>query len=138
MAKVNLNIQQFLLEKGERVGLAVAGLLAILLIVLYLFYPGHGLLAPSAAEKAKTIVDLAGQKDRELKSNKPSDEEARVASTVDPRLLQQASNPPEEPSAWRFQYPIIAGDTMLASSRRRNPIILSPTEYRLAVMPAKI
>src|SRR5947209_19202308 len=50
MKKPNMQqLQQLLLEKGERIGLCVAGGLAFLLLVLTLFLPGKGLFSGTAS-----------------------------------------------------------------------------------------
>src|SRR6185437_1073876 len=73
--KAKIDYKKILLEKGERIGLIAAGVIAGLLLILSLLLPGHGLFAGSPTEKAKTIEDSATWVDGRLRdpSNLPSD-----------------------------------------------------------------
>src|SRR5437764_11679597 len=58
MAK-KVDFKQIMLQKGERVGLIVAGVLMVLLVATSLFLPNKGLFAGSSTEKAKVLDDSA-------------------------------------------------------------------------------
>src|SRR5687768_15584778 len=91
MATKDFDYKQFLLEKGERVGLYTAAGIFVLLVVLYLFWPGHGIFSPSPAKSATEIKSTADQKDKLITTNTPSESERVELAKVDPRLMQQAT-----------------------------------------------
>src|SRR5438552_891315 len=55
MALKDFDFKQFLLAKGERVGLALAGAIMLLFFVLFLFLPGRGFFAKSPDANVKEI-----------------------------------------------------------------------------------
>ena len=59
MAKPKLDIKKLLLERGERLGLSVAGIITLLLILFALLMPGKGVFSGSPEEKAKGLTGPA-------------------------------------------------------------------------------
>src|SRR5438552_1169711 len=96
------DFKQFLLEKGERVGLYAAGGIAFLIIVLSLFLPGRGILSPSPKKSAEEIKGAAQQKKTLVASAAPSDTEKKQLREVDPTLLKQASTLAQDPEQFRL------------------------------------
>src|SRR5258708_6315468 len=69
------DIKQLLLEKGERIGLCVAGGLAFLLLVLALFLPGKGLFSGSASGHIEELTKQTAEvKDKHTRAT-PTDSE---------------------------------------------------------------
>lgn len=64
MAKTNF--KQLLLDKGEKIGVAVAGGIAVLLVLTQLFWPGYGLFAPNPKDHQKKLTELAGAVTRKM------------------------------------------------------------------------
>src|SRR5262245_57045479 len=75
MAKSEVDFKQVLLEHGERIGIGIAGVLAVLMVVMSLFWPGSGVFSGSPAEKAKVIASVTENVDRKLRdpNNVPGD-----------------------------------------------------------------
>ncbi|MFO0879651.1 MAG: hypothetical protein U0840_20080 [Gemmataceae bacterium] len=75
MAKSKVDAKQLLLQHGERIGIAVAGLLAVLLISMSLFMPNRGFFSGSPVAKAKEVDDITNQVNQRLNdpNNLPTD-----------------------------------------------------------------
>jgi hypothetical protein len=68
-----IDFKQFLLEKGERVGVGVAVAVMLLLVVLGLLLPSHGFFSGSPAEKEKTLNEVTQRVDNGLRTAQPTD-----------------------------------------------------------------
>src|SRR5436305_716249 len=66
MAK--MNFKQLMLEKGEKIGLAVAAGIAILLVVTQLLWPGYGLFAPNPKDHQKKLEGLSTQVSKKMQA----------------------------------------------------------------------
>jgi hypothetical protein len=73
MAIKDFDAKQFMLEKGERVGLGVALFLMVLLIIVSLFMPARGFFSGSPKEKAAVLEKSAASVQSQLRSSLPSD-----------------------------------------------------------------
>jgi hypothetical protein len=74
MAKMNFKDfkgKEFLVEKGERVGLGVALFLMIVLIITSLFIPPNGFFSGSPSDKADSLKNDTTGVENKLRSNKP-------------------------------------------------------------------
>lgn len=132
MAMKDFDFKQFLMAKGERVGLYAAGGLGLFLVVAYNFLmAGTGLRSPSARESAQEITKIAGEKDGLLSSNKPSADEVDRMKNVDPRLMTRAANPTQDPDDFRVAE-VFTGAAN-ASTKRRKPNVYAPEEFRATV-----
>ncbi len=67
--------KQFLLEKGEQVGLGVALTLMVLMLILSLFMPSKGLFSGSPASKAKELDGKTKQLETALSTNQPGEKD---------------------------------------------------------------
>jgi hypothetical protein len=69
----DFDYKQFLLEKGEKLGVAIAGTVMVLLIVTGLFLPSHGFFSASPKKNAEELSSVAKNLDRTLDdpNNKP-------------------------------------------------------------------
>jgi hypothetical protein len=65
--------KQFLLEKGERVGLGVAVTLMVLMLIFSLFMPSRGLFSGSPSKNADLLATGAKQLDSALNSAEPTE-----------------------------------------------------------------
>ena len=110
MAK-KIDFKQFFLQHGERVGLVVAGVLAVLLLVLSLFMPGHGFFSGSAKEMASKLDVPSDEVEKKLndprnvpgeKDKPPLNADAGLVTLtsqyVDPSKFQIAGLIPVDPS----------------------------------------
>jgi hypothetical protein len=75
MSLKEFNAKQFLLEKGEQVGLGVALTLMVLMLILSLFMPSKGFLSGSPGAKANELNNSTSQLERALTSNQPAEKD---------------------------------------------------------------
>jgi hypothetical protein len=125
--------KQFLLEKGEKLGLAIAVAVMVLLI-LWLFLPGHGFVSGSPVDNAKSLKDLHETLTQKLKSNTPSgndlpppDAEANMIPLNTTRVDGR-----DFPLAGLFE------GRKLETIKRRLPTLLNIDEARVAYTYAPI
>ncbi|MBI1915637.1 MAG: hypothetical protein HYS12_13030 [Planctomycetes bacterium] len=124
-----LNVQQLLLEKGERIGLCVAGGLAFLLLVLTLFLPGKGLFSGTASGHSEELT-------KETVAVKSKHSEAKPTESDKPGSLKDATA--------EFQVRFVDPDLFRAfamffrpptkDTKRQKPTILVPDEVQVAVI----
>lgn len=137
MAMKDFDIKQFLLEKGERVGLYAAGGVALLMILLSLFYPGKGLFSASPKATADDINKVALQKKTLVQTAKPDAAQEKELVWVDPQLKKQATNVPQDPDAFRLPGEVFAARDP-QSNKRRKPSIYAPEEFLAAVAHSQV
>jgi len=130
MAKMNFDFKQFMLQKGERVGLYVAAGLAVLLIALgvILLAGRNGSLSPGA--NAAAMQDLTQKADQKIKTNQPSDQKLKELTAMDPVIADGGKNMKLDYSpSWfvlgNLWFPPISS----LDERRREPFVLQPTEF---------
>ncbi len=75
MGLKDFNYKQMAFDYGEKIGLAAAGAVALLLVV-WLFIPGSGFFAPSAAANAGSLQTASEQVNKGLSGNTPTDEDS--------------------------------------------------------------
>ncbi|HTU88619.1 MAG TPA: hypothetical protein VMF69_00845 [Gemmataceae bacterium] len=73
MSLKEFDAKQFLLEKGERVGLGVAVTLMVLMLIFSLFMPSKGFFSGSPAAKAKELNQSTDRLDNDLRTSQPRD-----------------------------------------------------------------
>jgi hypothetical protein len=138
MALKDFDYKQFLLERGERVGLYIAGGLAFLLIFLTLFWPGAAIFHSSPKPEAKTIVEESRKKNDLIRTAAPQGQaEIDTLRKVDSQLLKQAATVSEDPAGFRLGSEMFAPRDV-RSSKRRNPTIVAPDEFMARIEPAQI
>jgi hypothetical protein len=124
MAKIEFDFKEFLLQKGEKVGLWTCVGLGVLMLGYSLFMPGKGFLSGSPGSNAKELEDISGQKDNLIASNRPSGE--LPEQVIDPRL-RGTIKPPVTivASAYALPNPLFIGSAG-DDTRRNEPIVLTP------------
>ncbi len=138
MALKDFDYKQFLLERGERVGLYAAGGIAFLLIFLTLFWPGAAIFHANPKPEAKLIKEAAADKNRLVQGGAaPQGAEIDALRKVDSQLLKQAAPVAEDPAGYRLEREMFAPRDV-RSSKRRNPIVVAPDEFMAQVVPAQI
>lgn len=75
MSLKEFDTKQFLLEKGEVVGLYSAIALMVLMLILSLFMPGSGFFSGSPKEKALALKKDTDQLDNSLRTKQPSEKD---------------------------------------------------------------
>ena len=133
MAKIEFDFKQFLLQKGEKVGLWTCVGLGVLMLGYSLFMPGKGFLSGSPGSNAKELEDISGQKDNLIASNRPSGE--LPEQVIDPRLRGTIKPPePMVASFYALKSPLFtgaAGD----DTRRNEPVVLTPAPDSIIAKP---
>ena len=131
MALKDFNIKQFVLEKGERVGLGVAGVIALLL-VLTLFIPGMGFLSGSAGANADVLAKAADGVENGLRTNQPTDAD----KPEDPTNKLVAFNfTIIDPAAAKDYAVAVLGETRPGSRAGRHlPDLYLPRESQVALV----
>jgi hypothetical protein len=128
MGMKDFDYKQFLLERGERVGLYAAGGLGLLLIVLSLFWPGKGLFSASPKKSADEITRISKEKKDKAATATPSESEKKELRTVDPQLQKQASSVALDPNGVRIVTALFA-PREIPSNKRQNPSVFGPEEF---------
>jgi hypothetical protein len=75
MSLKEFDAKQFMLEKGERVGLGVALTLMVLMLILSLFMPSSGFFSGSPSAKAKPLEEGSKQLTNALNTRQPSEKD---------------------------------------------------------------
>jgi hypothetical protein len=135
MAK--MDFKKVLLEKGERVGLAAAVGLLLLLWGTNLFWPGRGIFSPAPANNAKELKTLTDKAKRELETSKPTDADKpdakKLADADSFKFELLAVKTPE-----KFQVDPIWPPPVLADGNRRQPELFLPEEGEARVVLAQV
>ncbi|HWG43175.1 MAG TPA: hypothetical protein VN688_10350 [Gemmataceae bacterium] len=124
--------KQFLLEKGERVGLGIAVTLMVLMLIFSLFMPSHGFFSGSPAAKAQPLKDGASSLQTALRTTKPrpgTDDSPPVKSE---RHLIDLDTVPLEPQI--YETDPWYEQTAPVNPARRPPIIKNITEAIIKVV----
>lgn len=123
--------KQFLLEKGERVGLGVAVTLMVLMLIYSLFMPSKGFFSGSSSKNAETLTSGSKQLDNALNTAQPT--ESQLPGEPKGRLIALDTQRLNE--NYYFPEPIIPSERG-DNPTRRPPTILNLVES--AVAPAFI
>jgi hypothetical protein len=131
----DFDFKQFLLERGEQVGLGVAVAIASLMVVFGLFIPAFS--TKSAGANAGDLNSQSQQKKQQMEGAAPSPEE-RVALASFPKSLRTDRKiDAEDPDTFR-----VAGSwfspSALDDTKRRAPVVKVPREFRSTVELAQI
>src|SRR5947208_1919128 len=121
MAKIEFDYKQFLLQKGEKVGLWTCVGLGVLMLGYSLFMPGKGFFSGSRDSHAAELGNLSSQKNQLISTNRPSG--PLPEADIDPRL--KTIKPPAAmvASAYALKNPLFI-DSSGDDSRRNEPVVL--------------
>jgi hypothetical protein len=132
MAKPNVDFKKLMLEKGEKIGLGVAVGFMLLLIIFGLFMPDKGFFSGSPSENARKLkTESTRVKDRMVRAE--PDPSLRVVP-ADVKDIGTAK--PLVASAYLAPGDYFA-DSGVDTTKRLMPEILTPVEYRTAVVLAQ-
>ncbi|HXG09427.1 MAG TPA: hypothetical protein VNK04_06530 [Gemmataceae bacterium] len=126
----NLEWKKFLLEKGERVALGVCVAVMVLMLVRSLFWPGQGFFIVSAKENAKKLTDQTEEARRRIRDSAPTEQELAQLTLIKDELLKSGDHVKVDPALFRPDRPLLVGMSA-EDTKRRNPTILTPEEYRV-------
>lgn len=133
MKKLDINYKEFLLEKGERVGLCVAGGLALLLLILTLFMPGKGLFSGTAGGHAEELNKLSGGLAQKQANAQPGPQHlpGEVKEVIDAYRVKPVD-------ATKYPSLVAFFSAVPKDSKRQVPEILKPVEFATAVVRAQL
>lgn len=136
MAK-KFDIQQFLLEKGEYVGLYAAAGIGGLLLLLGLFWPGSGLLGKGAGANAADLKKANDGGRSRIRTATFDESLLPVPKDAASKLLAEAELKPGSADNFRTWTAFFAAPPQ-DDSKRRGPEVLAPDEFAVAVTQAQI
>lgn len=128
--------KNFLLMKGERIGLAICGLITVVLIGMSLFWPGHGFFTGSGVANAEELNQRIRAVENDLTNNRPSDQENPPPATS--TVVSLAKNNIAFTERSKYQLPELFSPSTVEETRRRVPELLLPDEGRVEVVMAQL
>jgi hypothetical protein len=128
MALKNFDAKQFLLEKGERVGLYVAAGVMALFLVLGL----KNVFTSSAGANEKALKDLIASTKNKINTSQPSPDEFKEIATPNPELERAMSFSEVRAEKYPTTVAYFEGEAA-AENLRRAPRIKIPVEFATAV-----
>src|SRR5262245_55142007 len=132
MAMKDFDAKQFMLEKGERVGLGIALFLMVALILYNLFLPGKGFFSGSPSANAKVLADATDRVQKGIASAVP--EESDKPPPIQGDLTSKYVVQPLTPEGFRLKNELFTPANP-GSTKRRLPEVLLVKE---AVVDANI
>src|SRR5437764_304782 len=124
MAIKDFDAKQFMLEKGERVGLGVALFLMVLLTIVSLFMPSRGFFSGSPKEKAASLEKSAQSVQQALRSSSPGDDD----KPKDPQVTLAAIKEFKPVDGEAYQMAGLFAPSQLGAARRRQPEVFPVAE----------
>ncbi len=133
MAKMKFDMKQFLLQRGELVGLGIAGLLLLGVGVTSLI---AGLAAGRPSKLAEELNKTTEEVQNALLNNRPTDSDDMPKGDPASKITEFNASKIEDPTPY-----LVASWTESSGSRsnlRGQPVVLPPEEGTVAVAYAKI
>jgi hypothetical protein len=137
MAIRDFDFKQFLLQKGERVGVGLAGFVAVALIITSLFWPGRGLFSGSPGANASSLKSKAASvHQRQMTAtpqdaDKPSKDESLATKLAEQFNVERFDLGP-------LQVASMFEPNALDTSRRLSPVVFLPEEAKATVVGAQL
>src|SRR5262249_47237339 len=129
MAAPKFDIKQFLLQRGEFVGLGVAGAIVTLLLIMAAM---KGLSSPGPGKNVDILADASKRVNNRLRTEKPAD--GGIQEKADLKSLAQADKSIEPADTGKFRialnYFFPPGQT---DAKRRGVTVLAASEFRWQV-----
>ena len=133
MGLKDFNYKQFSFDYGEKIGLAVAGTLALLLL-LPLLWPGSGLFAPSASGNADELTKDAAAVTNGLNTNKPGPEDNPPTDIKDKLVAFAFDILPDGRIERDYRVPGVFDGRRGGPGGRQMPSVLPPAESEIALV----
>src|SRR5262249_29495252 len=128
------DVKQFLLQRGEFVGLGVAGAIVTILLILAAM---KGFSSPGPGANANVLNDAAKRVNTRLQTEKPDEE--WVKEKGDLKALAHADKPVElaDTASYRaaLNYFFPPGQT---DAKRRGVTVMAPTEFQFRIAHAQL
>jgi hypothetical protein len=127
----DFNYKQFFFDHGERIGIITAGVLTFLLI-LPLFWPGSGFLAPSAGANEKELTTATTTVETGLARNQPTKDD--LPGETKDKLVAFNFVPMDAATTKSFAIAGLFNPEQHASGGRRLPDLLQPRDAAVALV----
>ena len=131
MALKDINYKQFVLDHGERVGLGIAGAIALLL-VLTLFMPGMGFMSGSAGANADVLIKAADGVENGLLKDTPT--EADKPGDPHDKMVAFNFNIIDPTAAKGYMIADLFDPAKSSQAGRQMPNLYQPTESQVALV----
>jgi hypothetical protein len=135
--KIEFDWKNFLLQRGERVGLYVALGVMALMLILGLFWPNSGLFGESATKKAQELAKLNDAAKRALANNQPAQGSEEASREVPKELIKVAGIDPAKAAEFRTDTALFA-PFAAEDNKRHTPDIEEPTEWHPTIVLAAV
>jgi hypothetical protein len=129
MSLKEFDAKQFLLEKGEQIGLGIALTLMVLMLIFSLFMPSKGFFSGSPAAKAEVLKQGADKLERDLREKEPNPSELPPPEKAEGRLINLDKN---FLLARNYEVLSLFEPTVRESGARRPPTIYNVEEGYVA------
>jgi hypothetical protein len=129
MALKDVDWKRFFIEKGERVGLGIAGFLMVVITGVSLFLPDHGFLVPAPTTNAKDLNDISDRESNRQRSAVPG--EADKPPPIPAVPVSFENNRIDDGDSYRVTKLFIPPPA--DSTKRRVPELYQPDEATAAV-----
>ncbi|HZT78812.1 MAG TPA: hypothetical protein VFA26_01210, partial [Gemmataceae bacterium] len=129
--------KDFLLRKGEKVGLYTALGVMALMVLCGLFWPGKGVFSGSPSSNAKVLREQGEQKQNLVRTSAPGEAEKQQLAQIDPTLLRADERGVVAPEQFYAAVDLFEGRAK-DDNLRRAPRILPAEEYRVTYLGAQV
>ncbi len=129
MAMKDFNWKQFLVQKGERVALGVAGLIALLLLAVNV----KSFLSAGPGKHAKALEAKTNNLNQQLASNTPKKDEDKPGPVDSAKFKDNTITDPSE-----YQVASLFSTSDSSDKTRRQPDLLLPVEGKVAFVNAQL
>src|SRR5262245_43971829 len=118
----DLKYKEFFLQKGEKIGLWVAGGLTVLLFILGTVW--KGVFSESASANANTVKGLTSTAEGKIKDSRPEES----LRNLDPALVKAVNPLPIDPVNYVCKNPTFV-PSMAEDTKWRKPAVMTPTDF---------
>jgi hypothetical protein len=132
----DFDYKQFLLQRGEQVGLGVAIAIASLMVVFGLFIPA--LSTKGAGTNANELNSQSQQKKQQMEGAAPSADERLALASFPKSLRTDRKTDAEDPDTFRVAGASWFSPSALDDTKRRAPVVRVPREFRSTVELAQV
>jgi hypothetical protein len=135
MGLKNIDYKQILIDRGERIGLGAAGVIALLMLAS-LFFPGMGFMSGSASSNAEVLVASTNTVQNGLNTDKPT--EADNPGDTKAKLVAFSFDLMDEAKTKSYAVAGLFSSPPPTGPSRLMPDLLQPKESRAAVVRLQV
>jgi hypothetical protein len=124
----NFDWKQFLLQRGEQIGLYVAAGI----MVLMLFFGMRGVFSSGAGANANSLTQKSNSTRTLIQTSTPTEDQVAEIKSLHPIIAGATTVPPVNPETFRPTSELFVG-ARLDDTKRRGPQVKIPAEFATAV-----